>query len=49
MVDECAPIDLNMYNSIPNNLFHIGDKGIKIPTASYELNDITNTIIINYN
>jgi len=40
---ECALIDFNMYNSIPNidkknNLFHIGDKVITIPTGSYKLN-----------
>jgi len=38
-----------MYNSIPNideknNLFHIGDNVITIPTGSYELNDITDFI-----
>jgi len=27
-----------------NNLFHIGDKDITIPTGSYELNDITDFI-----
>jgi len=46
---ECALIDFNMYNSIPNideknSLFHIGDKVITIPTGSYELNDITDFI-----
>jgi len=38
-----------MCNSIPNideknNLFHIGGKVIRIPTGSYELNDITDLI-----
>jgi len=44
-----AFIDFNMHNSIPNiheknNLFHIGDNVITIPTGSYELNDITDLV-----
>jgi len=46
---ECALIDFNMYYSIPNigeinNVFNIGDNVIRIPTGSYELNDITDFI-----
>lgn len=43
---KMALIDFSVYNSIPNveegrnNLFHIGNNVIQIPTGSYELSDI---------
>lgn len=51
---ECALVDFQTYNSIPNvdernNLFHIGAKSIEIPIGSYELNDISkyiNTVLV---
>lgn len=46
---ECALVDFQTYNSIPNvdernNLFHLGNKVIEIPTGSYEINDIAEYI-----
>lgn len=50
---ECALIDFQSYNSIPNvdddnNLFHIGDDIIKIPIGSYELQDIADFLESEY-
>lgn len=46
---ECALVDFQTYNSIPNvdernNLFHLGTKIVEIPIGSYELNDISEYI-----
>lgn len=46
---ECGLIDFETYNSIPNidntnNLFHIDDKVIILPTGSYEIDDISKYI-----
>lgn len=46
---ECALVDFQTYNSIPNvdrrnNLFHLGGTVIEIPTGSYEINDIAEYI-----
>lgn len=42
----CGLVDFHVFNSIPNidernNVFHIGNHVIKIPTGSYELDDIS--------
>lgn len=46
---ECGLISLFTYNSIPNvnednNLFHVGDTTIDLPTGSYEVDDIASYI-----
>lgn len=46
---ECGLIDFETYNSIPNvdetnNLFHIDNKVISLPTGSYEIDDIAKFI-----
>lgn len=46
---ECALVDFQTYNSVPNvdeknNLFHIGNEIIALPTVSYEINDIADYI-----
>lgn len=46
---ECALVDFQTYNSIPNvdtrnNLFHLGAKTVEIPIGSYEINDIAEYI-----
>lgn len=45
----CGLVDFQTYNSIPNvdssnNLLHIGDEIIEIPTGSYEIDDIANYV-----
>lgn len=45
----CGLIDFQTYNSIPNvdernNLFHIGEYEIEIPTGTYEIDDIAKFI-----
>lgn len=49
----CGSISLDTYHSIPNvdlhnNKFHIGNYEITIPVGSYEIDDITDLIIIEY-
>ena len=46
---ECGLVDFQTYNSIPNvditnNLFHVNDHIIEIPTGSYEIEDIISFI-----
>lgn len=46
----CGLVDFQTYNSIPNvddtnNLLHIGDIIITLPTGSYEINDIYKYIV----
>lgn len=47
---ECGLLDLVTYHSIPNieegvnNIFHIGKHEIKLPTGSYEIEDINDYI-----
>lgn len=47
---EIGLVDFTTYNSIPNveegknNLFHYGDMTVKIPTGSYEINDLKDCI-----
>lgn len=46
---ECALVDFQTYNSIPNvddhnNMFHIGSVSVRIPTGSYEVEDLAEYI-----